>query len=671
MNILERLDAALIVTRRRGDQRDALCPAHPDTSASLSYGLGDNGKSIVMFCHAGCETSNILAAIGMTLKDLAGEPFIQETYPYTDANGTVLWTVERWANPKDFRIRPGLPPASERVLYGMTWLAWAATHNATVYVVEGEKDANLLHERGIPAVTNVGGAGRGKWLPQYNKALRGLNVVIIADNDDPGRRHARLVADQLADLAASVRLLVAKSGNDLSDHLDAGYSIEQLQPLPELDTGALLIRPADIQIVPVEWVWPGHIPRGALSIIDGDPGDGKSVMTIDLAARWSTGAPLPDGAPNPGPMDVVLVSAEDDPMVIATRLRAAGADLDRIRMLAGIRTAEGDERPFDLSTDLALLEDVLRTTKAGVVVLDPLMAFMGQDVDTYKDHHVRRQLHPYIELAREYGTALLVVRHLTKGGSKAIYKGGGSIAFVGAARSAFLVAREAENQEVRVLANIKLNLAPTPKALRYRIRVSTAYDAPVVEWLGTTDSSAQDLLDHDPREASVMVEAMFFLRDYLTEAGPSSWLDILKSGRAAGMGGSEATLRRAREELGLVHRRTGFGDSSRVTWGLPTDWKPDVQPDQPGLSDSPETTDGNGEIPASSSPVSGALSCSSDSHITQPGISDTDVTSDECDVCSTTQGVGHYQADPAMGVEDCSRCPAHNPYTYGPGGGQS
>jgi putative DNA primase/helicase len=661
MDVLEKLDNALVVVHRRGEQRDALCPAHDDKSPSLTYGPGESG-GVVLFCHAGCETADVMAALGMAMTELRGEPYVEASYLYTDEGHNLLWTVERWANPKDFRVRPGLPSPRDRVLYHMPWIAYAR-HSATpIYVVEGEKDADRLVSLGIPATCNVGGAGRGKWLAQYTQALKGLHVVVVADDDEPGRRHARFIADHLEGVAASVIRLVPKSGNDLSDHLDAGHRLDELQPLPELDTGATLLHPADIAITPVEWVWPGYIPRGAMTIIDGDPGDGKSVLTIDLAARWSTGALLPDGAPNPGPMDVVLVSAEDDPMVIATRLRAAGADLNRVHMLVSIRTVAGEERPFDLSTDLPLLEDVLRQTKAGVLILDPLMAFMNEQVDTYKDHHVRRVLQPYIELVRQYDSSLVVVRHLTKGSSKALYRGGGSIAFVGAARSAFLVAREAQDDEIRVLANIKANMGGRPAALRWRLRPAKAYDAPVVEWLGVSSSSAQQLIDADPRETSAQVEAMFFLRDYLIEAGSASWPELCQAARKAGMGSSEHTLRRAREDLGLTHTRTGFGPDSRTLWTLPEDWRPEpvsstdsdigTDPASPANSSRAHETsvvpNPTGTVPPDSMGTTGEPS-------NQPRT---------CDVCMATERVATFAADPALDVPECVRCLAHNPYVW-------
>lgn len=665
MDVLEKLDNALVVVRRRGEQRDALCPAHDDRSSSLVYGPGEHGNA-VMFCHAGCDTTAVLTALGMSSRELMGTPYVEASYAYTDAAGDLLWTVERWANPKDFRVRPGLPPSTDRVLYAMPWIDHARRTNTPVYVVEGEKDADAILALGIPATTNVGGAGRGKWLSQYSRMLNGLHCIVVADDDEPGRRHARMVADSLEGEAASVTRLMPRQGKDVSDHLAAGLGLDELLPLPELDTGATLLNPADIPITPVEWVWPGYVPRGALTIIDGDPGDGKSVLTLDLAARWSTGALMPDGSPNPGPMHVVLVSAEDDPMVIAMRLRAAGAELSRLHMLVSVRTALGDVRPFDLAVDLPLLEDVLRQTKAGVVVMDPLMAFMSEAIDTYKDHHVRRVLHPYIELVREYGSALLCVRHLTKGGTKALYRGGGSIAFVGAARSAFLVAREAQDQEVRVLANIKANLGARPAALRYRLASSRAFDAPVVEWLGSTDASAQQLIDADPRESSAMVEAMFFLRDYLVEAGPSSWPDLCQAARKAGMGGSEHTLRRARDQLGLIHARTGYGDQSRTTWRLPEDWEP-IEPRQPG--DTAVVTDGDAIPEFSLSHAQEPQSCPSPGH--SPDTPPMGTTEDAvtplpvCDVCAATQSVSIYEADPDLEIPECVRCPAHSPYTYG------
>lgn len=535
--VIDRLE----VTGPAGAGWSAKCPAHDDRTASLSVSEGDTG-GVVLYCHAGCDTDKVVAAIGLTLADLAGDPFVQAEYPYTDVTGsTVLYSVERWANPKTFRVRPFLPPVAERVPYQLPWIAHARESGKTLYVVEGEKDANRLLSAGHPATTNVGGAG--KWLPHYSSYLDGCQVVVIADADEPGHKHARSVVQSLSGHAKDVYLATVPYGKDISDLFDAGYSLDALVPLPE--AGALpLLRASTIAPRKVAWAWMRYFPLGKLSTIEGDPGDGKSTMTVDLAARWSTGAPMPDGSVHGGPFDVIMISAEDDPDdTIGPRLRAAGADLDRVHLLAA---GSDPELPFDLGVDLKALEDAILSTKAKVIILDPLASFLPDNADSHSDHKVRRALYPLHLLARRTGVAVLAVRHLSKSATKAVYAGNGSIGIVAAARAAFMVRVHPEDEKSRILAPIKCNLTALPPTLVYRITWDERYGVGRVVWDGAMELTAQELLDgpKGTEERTQREDA----RDYLQQTAdrnPRTWKEIQTRGRQDGY--AEVTLRRARD----------------------------------------------------------------------------------------------------------------------------
>src|SRR5215831_15915616 len=320
----------------------ARCPAHDDHVASLSVNAGRDG-GIVVNCHAGCETTDVVAAVGLSMTDLTPRPHVVDSYVYTDDHGHTLWVVERWV-PKDFRCRPGLPPVAERVLYRADALAWARERGETVYVTEGEKDAGRLAELGLVSTCNVGGADA--WYPHYAEQVRGCHVVVIADNDQAGHRHARTVAASCATTAASVVVVVPRYGKDTSDLLDLGWSLDQLDPLPE-EAEIGLICAANVRTRPVSWAWAGYVPFSSVTVFEGDPGDGKSFATTDLAARWSSGAPMPDGSAHGGPYGVIINSAEDDPeTTIVPRLRAAGADLARVELVA---YGTDPDQPFTLT----------------------------------------------------------------------------------------------------------------------------------------------------------------------------------------------------------------------------------------------------------------------------------------------------------------------------------
>lgn len=533
----------------------ARCPAHDDHVASLAVNPGKNG-GIVAMCHANCPTESVVAAMGLEMGDLMGLPHVTDRYLYTTDSGLVLWEVERWANPKTFRCVPGLPPPADRVLYRGDALAWARERGAPVYICEGEKDANRLAERGLVSTCNVGGAGA--WLPHYAAQVEGCHVMVIADNDKTGREHARAVADSCRTTAASVVTVLPRYGKDLSELLDLGWGLDALDPLPA-DDDLGMVTADNVITKPIEWAWDGYIPFGMVTIIEGDPGDGKSILTTDLAARWTSGAPMPDDTRHGGPWPVVMVTAEDDAgYTIAPRLRAGGADLRLVHLLD--HGAEVD-RPFDISQDTPALRRRVIEIGAKVVTLDPLMAMIGEGTDSHNDASVRRSLYPLFALARDTGSAVVVVRHLNKGsGGKAIYRGGGSIGFAGAARAVYAVGRDPEDPARRVLAPTKINIAAPPPALAYTVEQGAK--GPFLEWRGQVDANAQDILDGVLR--SDEVDILYFLNTVVENGEPMAWKDIVKKGRDEGYTPKQLEIRRGRSRLVKI---VGHEGRRSTRWG--------------------------------------------------------------------------------------------------------
>jgi len=225
----------------------ALCPAHNDQQPSLSIREGSNGECLI-HCHAGCTPERIMNSLGLELKHLypsgsldcspnpGKQSVVAATYDYCDASGNLIFQVVRY-EPKTFRQRR--PDGNggyiwdmkgqNRVLYNLPGLKKAIAANHSVFVVEGEKDAESLTRIGQCATCNVGGAG--KWLDSYNEALGDADVVILPDNDEPGRQHAEWVAKSLQGYAKQVKVLelpdLPEKG-DVSDWLDAGGSIDEL-----------------------------------------------------------------------------------------------------------------------------------------------------------------------------------------------------------------------------------------------------------------------------------------------------------------------------------------------------------------------------------------------------------------------------------------------------------
>lgn len=308
---------------------------------------------------------------------------------------------------------------------------------------------------------------------------------------------------------------------------------------------------SDVVAERVEWLWRGRLPLGMLSVLDGDPGLGKSTVTIDLAARVSTGTAFPGEVERRAPQGVVLLSAEDDlAATVRPRLDAAGADSSRIVALRFVPDGD-EERPPVLPDDIEWLHAAIKRVDAALVVVDPLMAFLSDDTDSHKDQSVRKMLHRLVILAEETGAAILIVRHLNKtSGGNPLYRGGGSIGIVGAARSGLLVGKDPDDETRRVLASTKCNLAAEPDSLSFHL--NTQGEASRVVWGGTSHYSASALLS-EPKPAkeedhATLDECMNFLRDALS-LGRVPSKDIHRMAREADF--TLGTLKRAKKALGI------------------------------------------------------------------------------------------------------------------------
>jgi hypothetical protein len=350
----------------------------------------------------------------------------------------------------------------------------------------------------------------------------------------------------------------------------------------------VMIHACDIEPEPVEWLSKGRIPYGKITVLDGDPEVGKSTLTIDIAARITTGRSLftEDSQQDPSrePADVVFVCCEDGVRdTIRTRLEAAGADLRRVHIIEEVEEPDGSRRLPRLPDDIPAIRQALIEHGAKLLVIDPLSAYIGGRTDNNNDPSLRRVLSPVAQLADQTGAAILVVRHLKKGSSdKAIYAGQGNIALIAQARCGLLVGLERGEGGVRVLAVSKCNLAPKGAALRFRIEeVTGEHDGRTwacgrVRWMGETEVSADDLVDVSSEASSptAIAEAEDFLREALAD-GPLAANEI--KAEASDRGISYATLRRAQKKLGVVSKprewfqRHGMDveGQGRWCWALP------------------------------------------------------------------------------------------------------
>ena len=234
---------------------------------------------------------------------------------------------------------------------------------------------------------------------------------------------------------------------------------------------------SEIEPQPINWLWEDYIAKGTFTLITGEPDLGKSQITLSMTAIVTTGGIWPLGGKRCKEGDVILLSAEDSPEhTIRTRLEANGANLSKVHLLDGIRKSDSnsDCKLFNLKSNLNELETMINEIKeVTMIVVDPLSAYLS-GVDSYKNTDVRLMLAPLSKLAERHDIAIVGVEHPPKSSNgRAMNQVGGSIAFVAASRSAYLVSKDPEDEERRLFLRIKNNLTSHSVGISYRLEEVT------------------------------------------------------------------------------------------------------------------------------------------------------------------------------------------------------
>jgi len=354
----------------------------------------------------------------------------------------------------------------------------------------------------------------------------------------------------------------------MSPHEPVIRKIGIVRPITRLRTVCF----ADIEPKPINWLWPDKIARGKLTLISGDPGLGKSLITVALASAVSTGARWPVGGGS-APLGSVLMLSDEDSKAdtIRPRLDAAGADCTKVHGMQMVQeiTEDGEthNRGFSLSTDIdRLATRVEEIGDVALIEIDPISAYLG-GTDSHKNSDVRALLSPLSDLADRFNLAVVVVTHLNKGSGSAMYRSVGSIAFTAAARTAWAVTKDKDDPARRLMLPVKNNLGNDHSGMAYRVETASN-DAPVVMWESTpVEIDINEALSTESDDyRSEREEAMDWLQAELY-SGPVPSKQIFASGRDAGF--SVSTLRRAKTSLGVVPRKTGM--KGGWEWYLPDD----------------------------------------------------------------------------------------------------
>ncbi len=358
-------------------------------------------------------------------------------------------------------------------------------------------------------------------------------------------------------VAARVDEGVTGGGQGKSHVVTAQLDKQPRQPRPKPFT--LL---SEVKSQPVEWLWSGRIPLGELTLFDGDPATNKSSVALDIAARVSTGRPMPDGGDG-CPGTVLLLSAEDSiEKTVRPRLLAAGGDPERVAVIRNV---------LSIPEDLAVIGESIYQLHAKLLVLDPLTAFLGRNANM--DQSVRLALAPLVQMADRHALAVVAIRHLNKTvGQRSLYRGLGSIGVAAVARSRFLLGNSPEDPNLRVMCHQKCALLPRAPSLLYEPLGDGILH---VEWRGECEFTAADILTPPKDRQRARNDATRLILETLSK-GPVEQQVIQAEATAAGI--AWRTMERAKCDLRVVSRRKGFGPGSTVVWDLPPEDNAHIPP---------------------------------------------------------------------------------------------
>ena len=410
----------------------ACCPSHDDNTPSLSIKEADNGNTLLK-CHAGCDTSEIVSALGIKESDLfkdkpsSGQKERVAEYTYKDAEGKTIFRKVRFSN-KGFVIEHPVGSEWKSGMNGQAPVLYRLPdwkNEKTVFFVEGEKDADNLTEH-LPATTNPFGAG--KWKVTYTPYFKDKTVYIIADNDKPGTEHAELVATNIYGVATSVKILQfteQAKGYDVSDWIKDNpedtwetllalfEDVPSWQPKRRFARHTLSTLKAH-KVNPQDFIaGDGWLRREAACLLTGGTGMGKSVLTAQIAASVASGEDILGRIKVPKPRKVLVIQAENDEDTMKRDYESVVDQLDANPELIEANLVMLNVYGVSGTEFANVLEEAVKAEQPDLIIVDPYQAYIG-GVDINGTQSFLTWIEPVDRIYRAHRCALLLVAHTPK-----------------------------------------------------------------------------------------------------------------------------------------------------------------------------------------------------------------------------------------------------------------
>ncbi|MCA9469822.1 MAG: AAA family ATPase [Nitrospira sp.] len=468
---------------------------------------------------------------------------------------------------------------------------------STVIVCAGERDADTMNEwlkeTGMypETVASTPYSGESAVKADIFTLLHGkVRVFVVGDNDKTGEAYRIKVFEFLQGKVGALYLFrIPQEFKDVTEWADHGGTAQDLKHLLAKTTPANSKQLGEIErstssvvlttaatVIPqkTDWAWEGRIPLNTLTVFAGNPGLGKSTITVEKTAQWSKG--LVESDLKGRPVDVAIASAEDSfAHTLVPRLMAAGADLTRVHFIE--KEKKGERSSISIPKDVPAIEKAMQKHQAKVLVIDPLACHINGGINSWRDTDIRRALSPLAELADTLEAVVLVIVHLNKANySEALYKVGGSTGIVAAARSVLLVAEDPDDEGGKVLTHLKCNLGPKAVSKKYSIQEQIVWvdgkqinTSSIVWGDDAPELTASSVLSvkKDQEKLSANLEAIKWLEGLLCDL-PLSQKRIIEESRKMGI--KDRTLHRAKKALGVRSFKNGFGKEGAWTWQIPT-----------------------------------------------------------------------------------------------------